>query len=270
MAKLPERWRFNQTNRNLRARPYRSLKPALIVTQTEQLQNRINDRFPERSLANVCGELLEIAREAQDRTAEIAKPNYAIRIGSAVLSTALAVVVSLLIVPIIAFISSLALDPASSEIADVVQLIEADLNAIIIFGAGIFFLTSLERRNKQSKTLKALHELRSLAHVIDMHQLTKDPERLLGIMEETLHSPDDKMTPFELTRYLDYCSEMLSIIGKIAALYVQEFDDEVAISAVNEIEGLSSGMSRKIWQKIMIVHQDLHEHIHIESLDAKI
>lgn len=270
MAILPKRWRLNRAKKNIKPRPYRSLKPSLIVHQTEQLQNRIYDRFPDRSLASVCGELLEIAREARERTAEIAKPNYAIRIGSLFLSTALAFVVSLLIVPIVAFVSRLALDPASNEMADVVQLIEADLNAVIIIGAAIFFLTSLERRNKQNKTLKALHELRSLAHVIDMHQLTKDPERLLGVMEETQHSPDDKMTPFELTRYLDYCSEMLSIIGKIAALYVQEFDDEVAISAVNEIEGLSSGLSRKIWQKIMIVHQDMHEHIHIESLDAQI
>jgi hypothetical protein len=62
------------------------------------------------------------------------------------------------------------------------------------------------------------------------------------------------MSRFEVSRYLDYCSEMLSLTGKIAALYIQEFDDDVALAAVNEVENLTTGLSRKIWQKLMIVH----------------
>ena len=46
---------------------------------------------------------------------------------------------------------------------------------------------------------------------------------------------------------------MLSLLGKTAALYLQDFDDSVAIAAVNEIESLTTGLSRKIWQKIMII-----------------
>jgi len=61
------------------------------------------------------------------------------------------------------------------------------------------------------------------------------------------------MTPGELTRYLDYCSEMLAIISKIAALYVQNFHDPETISVVNEVEDLTNGLSRKVWQKIMIL-----------------
>ena len=61
------------------------------------------------------------------------------------------------------------------------------------------------------------------------------------------------MTQFELGRYLDYCSELLSLISKIAALYVQRFDDEVLLGAVDEVESLTSGLSRKIWQKIIIL-----------------
>ncbi|TMP99740.1 MAG: hypothetical protein E6L09_08785 [Verrucomicrobia bacterium] len=71
----------------------------------------------------------------------------------------------------------------------------------------------------------------------------------------TKSSPRRTMTDFELSRYLDYCSEMLSLIGKVAALYVQRFDDPVALSAVDEIEDLTTGLSRKIWQKIMIINQ---------------
>ena len=62
------------------------------------------------------------------------------------------------------------------------------------------------------------------------------------------------MTAFELSRYLDYCAEMLSLTGKVAALYVQDFDDGVAIASVNEVEDLTSGLSTKIWQKLMMLH----------------
>ena len=71
----------------------------------------------------------------------------------------------------------------------------------------------------------------------------------------TESSPKRTMTTFEMSRYLDYCSEMLSLIGKVAALYVQRFDDPVAISAVDEIEDLTTGLSRKVWQKIMLITQ---------------
>ena len=63
------------------------------------------------------------------------------------------------------------------------------------------------------------------------------------------------LNSYELKRYLNYCSEMLAIIGKIAALYAQNFPDTTIISSVNEIESLTSGISRKAWQKIMILQQ---------------
>lgn len=62
------------------------------------------------------------------------------------------------------------------------------------------------------------------------------------------------MTEFELRRYLDYCVEMLSLTGKVAAVYVQEFDDGVAMASASEVETLTTGLSRKIWQKIAILH----------------
>jgi hypothetical protein len=63
------------------------------------------------------------------------------------------------------------------------------------------------------------------------------------------------MSEFELIRYLDYCSEMLSLTGKLAALYMQNMRDPVIIDAVTEIEELTTNLSRKIWQKIMILQQ---------------
>jgi hypothetical protein len=61
------------------------------------------------------------------------------------------------------------------------------------------------------------------------------------------------MSAPELGRYLDYCSELLSLISKVAALLVQDFSDSVLLSAVNEIETLATGLSGKIWQKITLL-----------------
>ena len=66
-------------------------------------------------------------------------------------------------------------------------------------------------------------------------------------------SPDRTMTQFELTRYLDYCAEMLSLIGKLAALYADRVRDSVVIASVNDVENLTAGLGRKIWQKITII-----------------
>lgn len=84
-------------------------------------------------------------------------------------------------------------------------------------------------------------------------QLTKDPERLASGASATAESPTVNLTPDELGRYLDYCSELLSIIGKVAAVYADETNDPQVLATVNEIESLTIGLSRKVWQKIAIL-----------------
>jgi hypothetical protein len=85
-----------------------------------------------------------------------------------------------------------------------------------------------------------------------MHQLTKDPESYFS-PAKTGGSAKKRMSPFELNRYLDYCSESLALISKIAALYIQELQDPVLLDAVDDMEDLTAGLSRKIWQKITIL-----------------
>ena len=88
-----------------------------------------------------------------------------------------------------------------------------------------------------------------------MHQLTKDPAVAVENFKPTAHSPVRITNRQDLARYLDYCSEMLSITGKLAALFAQSVNDEVVIGAVNDIEELGSNLSRKIWQKITMIEQ---------------
>jgi hypothetical protein len=145
-------------------------------------------------------------------------------------------------------------DQGRFEWDDLVQTLEAGINDVLLIGAAIFFLTTMERRIKRHRALAAIHELRSVAHIIDMHQLTKDPERLMLPASPNSNSTLAGMTMYELRRYLEYCGEMLSLVGKIATLYVQKFDDDVSLAAASEVEELTTGLSQKIWQKIMILH----------------
>ena len=41
--------------------------------------------------------------------------------------------------------------------------------------------------------------------------------------------------------------------GVAAALYVEHLQDPVVLAAVNDLENLTAGLSRKIWQKITIL-----------------
>ncbi|GEP39892.1 hypothetical protein NPS01_35550 [Nocardioides psychrotolerans] len=43
---------------------------------------------------------------------------------------------------------------------------------------------------------------------------------------------------------------LLSLVAKTAALCAEESRDAVVLDTVNSIEELTTGMSRKIWQKI--------------------
>ena len=216
---------------------YLILDAGEILGTIERLRGRIEDRFPGSGLSQVCGQLLEISRYARERAAWIAKPILSLRIASAALAV-------LIVAGLILMVTKLRPPPGAFELGQFIQVLEAGINDVVLVGAGIFFLMTIESRIKRRRALRALRDLRSIAHIIDMHQLTKDPERT---------DPDRQMRAPDLGRYLDYCSEMLSLTGKVAALYVQDFADDVAVQAVNEIEDLTTGLARKIWQKLTIV-----------------
>lgn len=226
---------------------YRSLDAEKIILTVNTLSKRIEERFPGSGLNRVCSELHTVAVKSQQRSNWIAQPLTSLRLLVALLITTM-------IVGLTMIVRSSSLPRTGFDLVGLVQVSEAGLNVVILLGAGILFLVTTERRIKRGRALKAIHELRALAHVIDMHQLTKDPERALVRTTGTASSPKETLTPAELTRYLDYCSEMLSLIGKLAALYVQQFDDPVALAAVNDVEQLTNGLSRKIWQKISILN----------------
>lgn len=225
---------------------YQTLNAAFIVKTLHRLEQRIGERFPGSSLAAVCRELISMAETVQQRSVAIASPHYVLR--AAVFLVIAAGLAGLLFV---AF--KVNVQVATVEIFSVFQGVEAAMNIVVLSGAMLFFLVSLETRIKRQRSLTDLHRFRSVAHVIDMHQLTKDPSTILGGGTPTASSPKRTMSRFELTRYLNYCSEMLSLTNKLAALYAQHLPDPVIIDAVNDIEDLTTNLCNKIWQKITIL-----------------
>ena len=215
----------------------------------ERLRNRIGERFPEAGLRNVAEELIAVGNEVSECVDYIRKPNWPIRIAAGL------AIAGLLALLTFAVMTTLQLPAGVSGRAEVLPLIESGINDIVFVGIAVYFLLTIESRLKRRRALGVLHQLRSLAHVVDMHQLTKDPERLLSSEPSTPSSPEREMSQPELGRYLDYCSELLSVTSKLAALLVQYFNDEVVLGAVNEVETLTTGLSGKIWQKIRLLER---------------
>ena len=235
-----------------------SLDPQQITATVDRLQARIEERFPRSGLSQVCSQLQQISQQAEEKTEWIDRPIGWMRIlvwigcGTFV---ALCIFSIYLVIPAIQSGAANELGAPAVDSSDL-ETVEVELNVLILLGGAIFFFWTAEKRYKRARALAAIHELRSIAHIIDMHQLTKDPERLVISRQSmgTRTSPELGMSQFELRRYLDYCSEMLALTGKIAALYVRRFDDSVALASANEVEALTTGLCQKIWQKILILH----------------
>lgn len=222
---------------------YRSLDSAKIVATLEQLHQRVAERFPGASLAAVCLELANVARENDRRARKLARPNYSLRIVSALVTVAGLV--------LMAFVAShIEVRRETESVYSTLQGIDSALSIVLVVGGSIVFLSSLEARWKRQRALGDLDELRSIIHVIDMHQLTKDPASLVAT--STASSPARNLPPSDLVRYLDYCSEMLSLAAKVAAVYAQSTKDPQVVAAASDLQQLTANLSAKVWQKIRI------------------
>lgn len=239
---------------------YRKLDATRIIETATLLHVRIGERFPGSGLSRVAADLEAVTREAAALTHWIARPIWKLRV--AVFAT-----LALLFYLIGAGVAQMRMEVRIGGWAEMLQGVEAMVNDLVFLAIGIYFLVGLELRHKRRKALAALHVLRSLAHIVDMHQLTKDPERLAMRGPDTPHSPKRTMTAFELTRYLDYSTEMLAIVSKLSALYVQEFNDPVTVEAASAVEELSIGLSRSIWQKIVILDRIMAPQLTTAELD---
>jgi len=225
---------------------YQTLDDRAIIRQLATLRNRVAERFPNRGLTQTASHLADISRPTAREAAALQRTQWGLRILSLIaICAAVAGLIQLGAFFSVQIVNQL-------QLTEFTQALEAALNIVLLSGVFIVFFVRLENRYKREKALKGLYRLRAIAHVIDMHQLTKDPPSVAGTAR-TSSSPVRDLTEEQLLRYLDYCSEMLSFIGKLAALYSQHFPDATVTGAVNDIEQMTTNLSRKIWQKIVLI-----------------
>jgi hypothetical protein len=224
------------------------LRPGPVVETIGRLVARIFERFGDCGLYKLCVQLHAIAKVDTRRAVSIGRSYIWLRaLVFATIAAGIAVLAWML--SLIDFSNA-----AADSVSSVAQGIEAAANLTVLTGAAMFSLLKLEERLKRRRALAALHELRSIVHVIDMHQLTKDPSKFI-VRANTPSSPPLLLNEFQMTRYLDYCSEMLSLTSKVAVLFGQSLEDQAVAEVVSDIERVSAGLSQKIWQKIMILQE---------------
>ena len=223
------------------------LEPVPVIETARRLCDRIDVRFPDRGIHRVALELVALTEQIADASAETRRRNRLVRVASRSL---IGVVV---LVAVVAF--GFAIEAATTDAPDGLDwlpLIESAVNDIVFVAIAVVVVHSFPERVQRSNLLAKLHRLRSLAHIIDMHQLTKEPESL----RDSFTNPSDDLTPEEVEYYLEYCTELLSIVGKAAALCAEESQDEIVLNTVSTIETLTMGMSRKVWQKVFVLSDE--------------
>ena len=226
---------------------YEKLEADAVLSTAQRLLARIQARFPDRNLGRVAERLVDVASDVERAAARSTWVKVLRVVGSVLIVVIVALSVASLVAAIIELIRS-----AGSTLAWL-SAVETIVNDVVYAGIAVVFLWVLPSHLERRRILGELHRLRSLAHVIDMHQLTKDPERYAPSFQMTSQSVQVTLSPIEMANYLDYCSGLLSLVSKTAAVYAERSTDPAVLATISDIENLTNGMARKIWQKLGLV-----------------
>jgi hypothetical protein len=213
------------------------------------LERRIFARFGERGLTKVArdlGHLVVLVQTQADQSHDRLRRTTLV---------ARAVGITIIAATLLALGLSMrsAVTEGMARTTDWVPLVESAINDFVFAAIAVVFLWAFPERLERRTLLRQLHRLRSLAHVIDMHQLSKDPEQLSPTYVPTEQSIVHGLDAGQLNHYLTYCSEMLSLTAKTAALCGEHTTDAVVLETISYIETLTTELSNKIWQKISLL-----------------
>ncbi len=226
---------------------YEKLEADAVLATAQRLRARIEARFPERNLGRVAERLIAVASDVE-RAAARSLPIRVLRVAGLVVIGLLVAVSAISLVAVV-----IELVRTSGSALAWLSAMETIINDVVYVGIAVIFLWLLPGHLERRRILGELHRLRSLAHVIDMHQLTKDPERFAAAFRPTAETVEVGLSPIEMANYLDYCSELLSLVAKTAAVYAERSTDPAVLATISDVENLTTGMGRKIWQKLGLV-----------------
>ncbi|MCY2966867.1 MAG: hypothetical protein NT069_25090 [Planctomycetota bacterium] len=216
------------------------LDPSRIIQTAEKLAQRIGQSLPGTTLAGLAAEIVQIARDTDQRIRQILKPNLAIRIGSV---TAIGLTLACLWY----FMQDLHTRLEFRTITEFLGAANTCFNFLVALAGGLWFFVTLESRIKRKKILASIQELRELIHVIDATQLYYTPE---------MYGPDSDSTKtdqrFDHTYLLD-CSQLLGVISNLAALYTRGAADDSIMRAAADVEMLAAALTGKLYAKAEFV-----------------
>src|SRR3954469_397257 len=121
---------------------YRTLDAAAIIQTLRRLESRIGERFPNAGLHAVCRDLVAIGEDVQRQASAIARPNILLRF--AIFIAIAAGAAGLAAIPF-----TIKFEMGSAELLSVFQGVEAAANIVLLMGAALFFLISIETRIKR-------------------------------------------------------------------------------------------------------------------------
>jgi hypothetical protein len=226
------------------------LESGYVEQTVGRLEARIRARFPDRRLGDA-------ARALQTAVPQIHEGFEASKSRRRHIRWAARTASAVIVLAALATIALALRDPVrngTNSSVDWLGIIESMVNDLVFGSIAVYFLWALPERLERRTLLDLLHRLRSLAHVVDMHQLDKDPEQARPGYHPTSVSPARRiMDAEEMHHYLDYCSELVSLVAKTAALCAERTSDPVVLGTVSEIETVTAHMSQKIWQKISLL-----------------
>lgn len=223
-----------------------------VGSTVTQLERRIQARFGERGLTKAARDLGRLVDRVEIEAGQ--SHQRLRRMTLSARSAGVVIIVATLVA--LAFSLRTAVTDGLAHTADWVPLVESVVNDLVFAALAVVFLWAFPERLERRSLLRLLHRLRSLAHVIDMHQLSKDPEQVNPAYTPTVESVRHGLDAEQLHHYLDYCSEMLSLTAKAAALCAEHSTDAVVLGTVSYIETLTTELSNKIWQKISLLPRD--------------
>jgi hypothetical protein len=225
------------------------LAAGFVGETVAQLERRIQARFGERGLTKAARDLgglvVRVQNEAGQSRDRLKRMTVSARIASITIVAAT--------VFALGFSLRTAVLDGLAKTADWVPLVESVINDLVFAAIAVVFLWAFPERLERRSLLRLLHRLRSFAHVIDMHQLSKDPEQVSATYTPTAESVAHGLDADQLHHYLNYCSEMLSLTAKTAALCAEHSTDSVVLETISTIETLTTELSNKIWQKISLL-----------------
>ena len=208
--------------------PDRQLDPAKLIDTSAALTGWIDKDFNHAHLARVAANVHRLTQEAVVMAERIRRPIWPLRIGIWGL--------------ILAFVAGAVHQLVNHQLDEILHFLDETKGAALYLGAFLVAFITLEVRFKRRRALRAIGELRAVAHIVDMHQLAKD---------QTIEEFKESTTPEKMESYLHACIALLALLSKIGQLYVEHFPDTVATQAVNEFEMIATGLSNKIWMKIL-------------------